>query len=88
MTRLRLLLVVALALAGAAPAPAADPPPDFNQVLTLRCTACHTRERIEQARQSGSAFPDIEAKMRAKGVRLSDREKEVLGTFWGDPLKR
>lgn len=67
-------------------APATDPA-SFEKVLRERCSTCHTRERIDVARRQGGDVTAITGKMLSHGARLSQQEQQVLGTFWGSPLK-
>lgn len=55
---------------------------EFQRILDTKCSRCHTRERIEQALQSGKNFDEVMAKMLRFGAKLSGREKQVLGIFW------
>ncbi len=59
----------------------------FRQVIDLRCIGCHTVERIEQAMQRQEALEPLTRRMIERGAVLTEREKDVLGTFWGSPLK-
>lgn len=60
---------------------------EFRKVIDLRCTVCHTRERVEAARREGRDWESIRERMIERGAVLDERDKEVLGTFWGTPLK-
>ncbi|MFA5515260.1 MAG: hypothetical protein WDA20_03150 [Desulfuromonadales bacterium] len=62
-------------------------PEEFQQVIDLRCTRCHTRERIEVAMQRREALEPLTRRMIGRGAVVTERDKEVLGTFWGSPLK-
>lgn len=66
--------------------PASDPAA-FEKVLKDRCSSCHTRERIDAARRQGGDIAAITGKMATHGARISQQEQQVLGTFWGSPLK-
>ena len=59
---------------------------DFQQTIEARCTICHTRERIEQALGEGKDLDALLQRMIERGAVLSERDKKVLGTFWGSPL--
>lgn len=61
---------------------------EFRKIVDLRCTVCHSRERVEAAARQGRELAPIEQRMLERGAVLTDREKEVLGTFWGEPLKK
>ncbi len=60
---------------------------EAQQVIDKRCTVCHTRERIDLAIQMRRDMGEIQQRMLNQGAVLSEREKSVLGTFWGSPLK-
>lgn len=72
----------------AVPALAVDDEKTFDQVIQKRCIGCHTRERIDQARLKGENLQVIEQKMLSLGAQLSEKDRSVLGTFWGSPLKK
>lgn len=59
----------------------------FEQVIDSRCTLCHTRERIDQARRQGDNLGEIQQRMLERGAVLSEQEQSTLRVFWGDPLK-
>lgn len=95
------LMLLALNLAALAPLPAigavADAVHDphrlpandeFQKTIEARCTICHTREQVDAAI---SAQEDLEAllqRMIERGAILSEKDKSVLGTFWGSPIKQ
>jgi uncharacterized membrane protein len=60
---------------------------EVNQVISLRCTGCHTRQRIDEALANGENLAEIREKMIRFGAQLSTTEQEVLGVFGGNPLK-
>ena len=61
---------------------------EFQQVIDSKCTICHTRERVDIAIRKRENLEPIEKRMIERGAVLTDRDKSVLGTFWGDPLKK
>lgn len=61
---------------------------DFQRTIDTRCIACHTRERVDAAIAQGRSFEEIQQRMLARGAVLTERDKDVLGTFWGNPMKR
>lgn len=83
-----ILVPILLILATSLPLEAALTETDFDRALVRNCTACHTRERIDAARKEGVAFDVIEQKMVPQGARLNERDRKVLGTFWGEPMKK
>lgn len=60
---------------------------EFQQVIDTRCTVCHTRERVDIAIKKRQDLEKIEQRMLERGAVLSESDKQVLGTFWGSPLK-
>lgn len=76
---------------GAAPLFALDQPGDraeFERIIDQHCINCHTRDRIDEAIRKGDNIEAILEKMLRFGARLSERDQQVLGTFWGEPLKK
>lgn len=60
---------------------------EFQEVIDARCTVCHTRERVDIAIRKRQRLEEIQQKMLERGAVLTERDKSVLGTFWGSPLK-
>jgi hypothetical protein len=60
---------------------------EFNRVIDERCTVCHTRERVDVAIRARKDLEKIRQKMEERGAVLNERDKSVLGTFWGNPMK-
>lgn len=95
--RLTVLCVAALLLgspaAGAVSSAVHDPHrlpanDEFQKTIEARCTICHTRERVDAAMSEGENLQDLLQRMIERGAILSERDKSVLGTFWGSPLKQ
>ncbi len=61
---------------------------EFQHIINSRCTLCHSRQRIDSAIEQGLEYQSIEAMMLKRGAVLSERDRRVLGTFWGQPLKK
>lgn len=61
---------------------------EFDKIINTKCVACHTRDRIDAAIKSGKNLDEIIEKMIRFGAKLNERDRSVLGTFWGDPLKK
>lgn len=61
---------------------------EFQKTIEARCTICHTRERVDAAMSEGEDLQDLLQRMIERGAILSERDKSVLGTFWGSPLKQ
>lgn len=60
---------------------------EFQEVIEKRCTVCHTRERVDIAIRKRRSLEKLEQQMTERGAVLTERDREVLGTFWGSPLK-
>lgn len=61
---------------------------EFQKTIEARCTICHTREQVDKAISSGENLDALLQRMIERGAILSERDKSVLGTFWGSPLKQ
>ena len=59
----------------------------FQETIEARCTVCHTRERVDEAIRAQKDLEPLLQHMIERGAILSDRDRKVLGTFWGSPLK-
>lgn len=58
---------------------------DFNkahEVIDRKCTACHSKNKIDFALTSGKDMNAIQKEMEQRGAHLSPNEREVLGIFW------
>ena len=94
-TLLALALLVALAVAPAVAAVPAVPgealpfegAATFQETVEARCTVCHTRERVDAAMRAQKDLDTLLQHMIERGAILSDRDRKVLGAFWGSPLK-
>jgi cytochrome c553 len=95
-----LCLILALHLAILAPLPAfgavADAVHDphrlpsndeFQKTIEARCTICHTREQVDAAIIAQEDLDALLQRMIERGAILSEKDKSVLGTFWGSPIK-
>jgi cytochrome c553 len=60
---------------------------EFQQTIEKRCAICHTRERVDAALSEQVDLDQLMQQMIERGAVLNDRDKKVLGTFWGSPLK-
>ncbi len=56
---------------------------ELQRVLEARCTQCHTLERVGIALDQGRDMDQIVEAMIARGAILPERDKQILGTFWG-----
>ena len=58
------------------------------KVIDEKCLVCHNRKRIDAAVKSRRDMEKILVQMEKKGVALTERERQVMGHFWGrNPLK-
>lgn len=58
---------------------------DFKKARTIidsKCTACHSKEKIDLALSSGKDMNAIQKVMEKRGAHLNSNEREVLGIFW------
>jgi len=60
---------------------------EFQSTIENRCTICHTRGRVDRALGQGEDLDVLLQRMIERGAIISERDKSVLGTFWGSPLK-
>ena len=58
----------------------------FQETIEARCTICHTRERVDEAIRAQKDLTPLLQHMVERGAILSERDRKVLGTFWGSPL--
>ena len=60
---------------------------EFQSTIENRCTICHTRGRVDKALGQEEDLDALLQRMIERGAILSERDRNVLGTFWGSPLK-
>lgn len=60
---------------------------EYRRVIETRCVLCHSRDRIDEAITQRLPFESVEEIILKRNVVISERERNVLGTFWGNPLK-
>lgn len=60
---------------------------EFQNTIEARCTICHTRARVDDAIGSQADLDALLQLMIERGAIVSERDRKVLGTFWGSPLK-
>ncbi len=60
---------------------------EFQRVIDTRCTVCHTRDRVDLAIRERRNLQRIEEQMLQRGAVITERDRKVLGTFWGQALK-
>jgi uncharacterized membrane protein len=51
-------------------------------VIEKKCTACHSKDKIDLALSTGKNMEEIQKDMEKRGVKLNSNEREVLGIFW------
>ncbi|BDV41325.1 hypothetical protein GURASL_02480 [Geotalea uraniireducens] len=52
------------------------------KVVEEKCLVCHNRKRIDEAVQKRQEMAKIMRRMEQKGVRLTERDRMVIGHFW------
>ena len=60
---------------------------EFQSTIENRCTICHTRGRVDKALGQEEDLDVLLQRMIERGAIISERDRNVLGTFWGSPLK-
>lgn len=84
-------LLVAPAFAAVSPLPASAVPAEgaavFQETIEARCTGCHSRERVDEAFRTQTDLTPLLQHMVERGAIITERDRKVLGTFWGSPLK-
>jgi hypothetical protein len=60
---------------------------EFQSTIEARCTICHTRDRVDEAISQQADLDVLMQRMIERGAILSEHDQNVLGTFWGSPLK-
>ena len=56
------------------------------KVVEEKCLSCHNEQRIDKAVKERRDMDEILKKMGKKGVVLTDRERQVMGHFWGQKM--
>jgi hypothetical protein len=83
-----------IALLSAYPLPAGQdvrgvsPEKEATGVIEQKCLVCHNRQRIDQAVRERREMEDVLGRMRGKGAVLSEKERSVMGHFWGKKIFR
>ena len=60
---------------------------EFQRTIEARCTICHTRARVDEAIGQQVDLDALLQRMIERGAIFSEGDQNVLGTFWGSPLK-
>lgn len=85
---LGLLLIAGLAWSGEAhDVRGWNPQTDANDVIDAKCKSCHSRQQVDAAFAKKDDIEAVLQRMEGKGVKLSAKEKEVLGIFRSGPFK-
>jgi uncharacterized membrane protein len=88
---LGMLAAGAPAFAAVSPLPGGTVPAEgaaaFQETIEARCTVCHSRERVDEAIRAQKDLTPLLQHMVERGAIISERDRKVLGTFWGSPLK-
>jgi hypothetical protein len=71
---------LALLVGGCAPG-AGSAPTDGAGLVAQRCTACHTRARVDDARHDRAGWTATVERMRSRGARLTDAEAALVIDF-------
>ena len=64
-----------------------DPLREYRAVLQSRCSGCHSLQIVEKALSEGQPISNLIDIMRKRGAIITEGDKKILGTFWGNPLK-
>lgn len=59
-----------------------------QKVVEEKCLVCHNHQRIDAAREAQRDTEAILRRMEAKGVRLTARDRQVIGHFLSNPFKQ
>lgn len=59
----------------------------FRGTIETHCIVCHERPMVEEAVRT-RGFEEMQRHLIEKGAVITTEEKKVLGTFWGEPIKR
>ena len=87
MKQLSISLILVLLCAPVALANESGTVDEYRKIIETRCTSCHESGRIEKPMSEGRNVSEILNKMQQMGAELTSRDKDVLGIFWGSPLK-
>jgi hypothetical protein len=58
------------------------------KVIEEKCLVCHNRQRIDAAMKARQEMKQILRRMEKKGVVLTEKERRVMGHFWGQKMYR
>jgi hypothetical protein len=60
--------------------------PEELKVIEEKCLVCHNRQRIDAAMKERQEMEQILRQMEKKGVVLTEKERMVMGHFWGKKM--
>ena len=84
-----LLLTAAGSLAGEAhDVRGWNPQTDANDVIDAKCKNCHSRQRVDAAFANKVDIDAVLRQMEKKGLKLNEKEREVLGIFGQQPFRK
>lgn len=64
-----------------------SPLAEYRSVVQTRCTGCHAIDIVERAMLERREFDALAKMMLKRGAVLNDRDRKVIQTFWGEPLR-
>jgi len=56
------------------------------KVIEEKCLVCHNRQRIDAAVKERREMDQILRRMGKKGVVVTEKERRVMGHFWGQKM--
>jgi hypothetical protein len=70
--------IIALLLLSSILAACGNGQPSGQELLTDRCTGCHSLDRVRNSERSRGEWEDVVEWMETYGVELTDEEQEIL----------
>ena len=64
-----------------------DPLAEYRSVVEKRCSGCHSLDIVEDAMRQKRDFNSLAQMMIKRGAVLNDKDRKIIQTFWGEPLK-
>lgn len=61
---------------------------EASKVFDDKCLACHNRRLIDEAVRNRREMNQVLNNMEKKGVSLTEKERRVIGHFWGQEVFR
>lgn len=72
---------VMMAAVGCTPTGSGGPAAGSTELITSKCTMCHTIDRINQANKDQAGWEQTIARMRTKGAQLTDAEAAQIAEY-------